>query len=96
MVEGEPDMDMEYTPNVRNNIDGEVYQLMNYMKTCVATGTTKIYAKKLDHNVKVFTTWDEDKYYRGVTGDYLVAREDDVHDIYVVRGDIFDKTYEKL
>lgn len=96
LVEGEPDMDMEYTPNVRNNIDGEVYQLMNYMKTCVATGTTKIYAKKLDHNVKVFTTWDEDKYYRGVTGDYLVAREDDVHDIYVVRGDIFDKTYEKL
>lgn len=96
MVTEEPDMDMEYAPNVRNNIDGEVYQLMDYMKTCIATGVTKIYAKKLDYNVKVFTTWDEDKYYRGMVGDYLVVREDDLHDIYVVRGDIFAKTYEKL
>ncbi len=96
LVTGEPDMNMEYAPNVRNNIDGEVYQLMRYMKTCVATGTTKICAKKLDHNVKVFTAWDEDKYYRGVPGDYLVVREDDLHDIYVVRGDIFLKTYERI
>lgn len=96
LVTGNPNMNMEYAPNVRNNIDGEVYQLMRYMKTCVATGTTKIFAKRLDHNVKVFTAWDEDKYYRGVVGDYLVAREDDLHDIYVVRGDIFLKTYEKI
>ncbi len=96
LVEGEPEMAMEYTPNVRNNIDGEVYQLMDYMKTCVSTGVTKIYAKKLEHNVKVFTAWDEDKYYRGIVGDYLVVREDDLHDVYVVRSDIFDKTYEKI
>ena len=44
----------------------------------------------------MFTAWDEDKYYRGIVGDYLVVREDDLHDVYVVRSDIFDKTYEKI
>ncbi len=95
-VDEKPDIIMEYSPNVRNNIDGEVYQLMDYLKTCVATGVIKIWAKKLDHNVKVFTSWDENKYYSGVTGDYLVVREDDLHDVYIVRGNIFDKTYEKI
>lgn len=89
-------MKIEYAPTVRDNIFGDVYQLMKYMKTCQATGETKIYAKQLQKNIKVFTTWDESKYYRGVVGDYLVVREDDFHDIYVVREDIFYETYDKL
>ena len=43
--------------------------------------------------MKVFTAWDEHKYYTGLAGDYIVMREDDEHDIYIVRGDIFKKTY---
>ena len=46
--------------------------------------------------MKVFTAWDEHKYYTGLAGDYIVMREDDEHDIYIVRGDIFKKTYEKV
>ena len=64
------------------------------MKPCVSTGVSKIYAKKLTTCVKVFTAWDKDRYYRGEIGDYLAVREDDMHDIYVIRGHIFDKTYE--
>lgn len=96
MVEGNPYMKIEYAPTVRDNIFGDVYQLMKYMKTCQATGETKIYAKQLQKNIKVFTNWDESKYYRGVVGDYLVVREDDFHDIYVVREDIFYETYDKI
>ena len=95
-VDAEADMKMEYAPTVRNNIDGAVYQLMERMRTCVAAGETKIYAKELDRNVKIFTAWDENKYYRGVVGDFIAMREDDVHDIYVVRRDIFLKTYEEI
>ncbi|MDE6615000.1 MAG: DHH family phosphoesterase [Lachnospiraceae bacterium] len=94
-VEGSPDMVMEYAPTVRDNICGNVYQLIKYMKTCVATGKSMVYAKELETNVKVFTSWDETKYYCGMKGDFLVVREDDKHDIYVVRRDIFFKTYKK-
>ena len=77
-------------------MDGEIYQLLQYMKPCVATGQVKIFAKPLEKNVKVFTAWDENKYYSGKIGDYIVCREDDPHDIYVVRGDIFQKTYQEI
>lgn len=95
-VEKEPEFEMEYAPTVRNNIDGEVYRLMEHMRTCVAKGSSKIYAKPLEKNVKVFTAWDENKYYSGKVGDFIVMREDDEHDIYVVREDIFYKTYEEV
>ena len=91
-----PEIETEYTPTVRDNIYGDVYDLTEYMKPCKATGGTRIRAKKLDHGVKVFTAWDTEKYYRGEPGDYLVVREDDLHDIYVVRGNIFEKTYEQV
>lgn len=59
-------------------------------------GQSTVLAKELEKNVKVFTSWDETKYYRGLKGDFLVVREDDLHDIYVVRRDIFFKTYKEV
>ncbi|MCR4755015.1 MAG: DHH family phosphoesterase [Lachnospiraceae bacterium] len=84
----------EYAPKVTNNLTGERIKLLPYAKACVATGGAGIYAKELDHRVKVFTTWDPDKYYLGVPGDYLAVRTDDYSDIYVIAGDIFYKTYD--
>lgn len=95
-VEENPHMKIEYAPTVRDNVCGQVYQLMKYMKTCMATGQTKVRAKQLTKNIKVFTLWDELKYYRGVTGDFLVVREDDFHDIYVVKKEIFYETYKQI
>ena len=68
---------------------------MAYAGSCIAKGGSGIYAKKLDHRVKVFTRWDPDKYYLGVEGDYLAVRADDPSDIYVIAKDIFHKTYSK-
>ena len=84
----------EYAPKVTNNLTGERIKLLPYAKACVATGGAGIYAKELDHRVKVFTTWDPDKYYLGVPGDYLAVRVDDNSDIYVIARDIFYKTYD--
>ncbi len=78
-----------------NTETGERIRLLPHAHSCLAIGGAGIYAKELDHRVKVFTTWDPDKYYLGVPGDYLAVRVDDLSDIYVIAGDIFDKTYEK-
>jgi len=85
----------EYSPKVTNTSTGERISLLPFANSCIAIGGAGIYAKKLDHRVKVFTTWDPDKYYLGVEGDYLAVRADDLTDTYVIASNIFDKTYEK-
>lgn len=92
----EPVIVTDYPPVIKDTVYGNTYQLEEYMEPCVPTGEIKVYAKKLETPVKVFTNWDKEKYYRGEVGDYLVARSDDVHDIYIVRSTIFDRTYKEV
>ncbi len=87
------DMTMEYIPRIYTQPDGKVYELAQYILPCRARGTSYIYAKQLDKNVKLFTKWYEEKYMRGLAGDFIACRTDDVHDFYVIRSDIFDITY---
>ncbi len=83
----------EYAPAVVDSVTGERMQILPYAKSCIARGGSGIYAKQLDHRVKVFTSWDQDKYYLGREGDYLAVRADDPSDIYVIAKAIFEKTY---
>lgn len=85
-----------YEPTIHNRETGEVMQLSDYAKMCIASGGTHIHAKELTERVKVFTAWDEEKYMLGKEGDYLAVRCDDRHDIYVVERDIFFKTYDSV
>ena len=85
----------EYPPKVTDIATGNRVSLLPYAKPCLAAGGAGIYARELDHRVKVFTVWDPDKYYLGVPGDYLAVRVDDPSDIYVIAHDIFMKTYVK-
>ncbi len=84
----------EYIPTIKNRLDGSTQVLTKYAGTCIPTGRTNIYVRQIDHMVKIFTAWDPDKYMLGKPGDYLAARSDDLHDIYIVEQDIFSKTYE--
>ena len=84
----------EYEPSIRNLATDEIKRVMPYAKTVISpSGSSRIYAKMLDHNVKLFTAWDDDKYYSGGPGDYIAVREDDPHDIYVISGRLFDDLY---
>ena len=85
----------EYAPTVKNITEGLSYSIVPYANSCAATGESFIYTKLLDHRVKVFTRWDEAKYMFGKQGDYLAVRMDDHHDVYVIEGKIFEKTYQK-
>lgn len=89
-------LDVEYLPTIKNELTGESTDLISYGKTCVATGKVIIYAKPLERGMKIFTAWDKEKYMKGDAGDYLAVRSDDLHDVYIIRGDIFFETYEEV
>ena len=84
----------EYPPAVIDTETGERIELLPNAHSCIAKGGSGIYARPLDHRVKVFTAWDREKYYLGVPGDFLAVRTDDLSDIYVIAKDIFERTYE--
>lgn len=83
----------EYEPEVVDSVSGKRMNVVPFAHTCIATGGMGIYAFELENRVKVFTSWDPDKYYLGVKGDYLAARVDDLSDVYVIAKKVFDKTY---
>lgn len=85
----------EYEPSIKDVAEGKSVSLIPYARSCVPTGEVFIYVKKLDHRVKVFTAWDEEKYMLGKEGDYLAVRKDDLHDVYIIEQKIFGQTYEK-
>lgn len=86
--------DLEYVPTIKNRQDGSTLTLTDYAGVCIPAENVRIYAKKLDRGVKVFTEWDKEKYMLGRPGDYLAVRCDDLHDIYVVEEEIFSKSYD--
>lgn len=86
----------EYEPSIKDNVEGKNISLIPYAKTCVATGEVYIDVKPLDHRVKVFTAWDEEKCMLGKEGDFLAVRKDDRHDIYIIEKNIFKRTYKPV
>lgn len=84
----------EYEPIIKDTAEGKNISLIPHAKACISTGDVYIYVKQLDHRVKVFTAWDEEKYMLGKEGDYLAIRKDDMHDVYIIEQNIFEKTYE--
>ncbi|MBP5623344.1 MAG: recombinase RecJ, partial [Lachnospiraceae bacterium] len=75
---------------------GDKISIIPHAKSCISTGKRSVYAKKLDHRVKLFTTWDEEKYYLAKPGDYLVSVVDNPSDVYIVAAGIFAITYEEV
>ena len=94
---GEPiHFEGEYEPMVKDIVEGKHISLVPYAKSCVSSGDVSIYVKQLDHRVKIFTHWDEEKYMLGCEGDYLAVRTDDLSDVYAIEKAIFEKTYIKV
>ena len=89
-------LEKAYSPKIINSRTGDSISLKECAKTCVSTGDVSIYAKKLEKGVKVFTAWSRDNYFVGNPGDYLAVRTDDLHDIYVIEGNIFKRSYKEI
>jgi len=86
----------EYTPAILNRLTGERKVILPFAKTCVPKESKLVRAKALEKDAKLFTHWDTEKYFTGSAGDYIVANEGSYPDCYIVRGDIFLKTYKPI
>lgn len=53
-----------------------------------------IRARELTRRTKVFSVRGD--CFQGKPGDYLAAGTDDPADVYIVQGDIFQRTYERI
>ena len=86
-----------YTPTVKNENTGEVKQLLPFMNSCLPLGAgSPVYAVQLTKRTKVFNDWNPNGYMLGEVGDYIAVRVDDGNDVYIVKGFIFDLTYERV
>ncbi|MCL2637022.1 MAG: DHH family phosphoesterase [Oscillospiraceae bacterium] len=96
LTDEEFEKDYDYSPTVKNKYTGESLEIINYAKSCTAKGEVHIRAKPLIKNTKVFTAWNPEGYMYGKAGDMLAVRSDDGNDAYIIRRDIFEKTYEEV
>ncbi len=96
IIPGSYEKSYDYSPSVRAIRDNKIYELMPYANRCKSRGGAKICAKMIDKPTKVFSKWDYETYMHGDKGDYLCYTYDDEHDIYIVKGDVFKYTYEKV
>jgi len=88
--------DFVYSPMAKNKITGESMRLVSYAKACIPTGQAFIYALALCKNTKVFNQWNPEGYMFGAVGDYVAVRAEDINDVYIIKKDIFEKTYDTV
>ncbi|MBP5493422.1 MAG: DHH family phosphoesterase [Clostridiales bacterium] len=86
---------LEYQPTIKNIATGERKDVLSYADTVMSSGGGRIYARPLTRCVKLFTVWDEEKYYLGNVGDYIAVRADDPHDMYIIKQHLFPILYKK-
>jgi phosphoglycolate phosphatase len=85
----------EYVPTVTDRLTGEKRALMPFARTCVPKSSKLVRAAALERPTKVFTEWDQERYYSGGPGDYLMANEGAFEDCYIIKERIFALSYEE-
>ena len=85
----------EYSPSIKDLSTGQKTDVMSHAQAMISHGGGLIYAQPLDHCVKIFTQWDEEKYYLGNVGDYIAVSAEDEHDIYIIKKSLFPLLYKQ-
>lgn len=86
--------EFDYEPALKEVSTGRSVSIIPKAHSCLSTGKARIFVKELDRRVKIFTSWDPEKYYLGKPGDFMAVREDDPSDVYIIARDIFFKSYD--
>ncbi|MBR6696902.1 MAG: DHH family phosphoesterase [Lachnospiraceae bacterium] len=95
-ISGKYDKEFEYAPSIINLEENKPYDLMGYAKPCMAMDNTIVLARPAKKYTKVFTIWEYETYMAADAGDMICYREADERDVYVVKKDIFEKTYKEI
>lgn len=88
------DGESPWQPKVYRYADRQVHLLAPFARTCVARDGTLIRAAQLNCRTEVLTPWGE--WNLGEPGDWLVSRDENRQDIYIIKKSIFQRTYEKV
>ncbi|MCD7982990.1 MAG: hypothetical protein LUG19_01885 [Desulfovibrio sp.] len=94
LSEASPLLDAPYAPAVLDSNGGRI-ELMTHAESCVSR-EGRVLARQLQRGVKIFTSWDRERYVLGEPGDWLVRRKDDARDIYIVKEHIFPRLYKAV
>ena len=86
----------EYAPIIKNRNTGQKMVLTDYTWKCLPMKKQSVYARPLESGVKLFTLWDKDRYILGRPGDYLVVKQDNPKDVFVVPRAVFEHGYELI
>lgn len=86
---------LDFLPEVRLCSQDEFVSLDEYAHLCFPKNKTGILVRKLEQRTKVFTVHNNGEYFVGRAGDFLVIREDDLSDMYIIQQEIFFQTYEE-
>ncbi len=85
--------EFDYAPSVVDTALSKKCELLPYARQCVRREESYIYAKQLEIPAKVFSRWNYEKYMYGDVGDYICYSPEDKTDVYIVKKQIFEKTY---
>lgn len=86
---------LDFLPEIEFKSDGRFVSIDDKAKLCYPKPGSNIYAVELDRRTKVFYGDNED-YFLGKEGDYMAIRKDDLHDVYIIKKNIFHQTYEPV
>ncbi|MBO4374464.1 MAG: DHH family phosphoesterase [Lachnospiraceae bacterium] len=95
-IDEEYDAVFEYEPCIKDVFSGERKNVRGYARPVMSMGKARIFSRPLKRHVKLFTAWDEEKYYLGTPGDFIAVREDDPHDIYIISKRLFSNLYKEV
>ena len=84
----------DYIPRVYLSASEQNFEIIERAAGCVAKSHVSVLATPTEKLTKVFTKWHDAGYLAGQPGDYLVLKESDHSDVYLVRSDIFNQLYE--
>lgn len=84
----------EYPPRVvwTKDDSSDLKELARHARTCIPKEGARIRARQLDCRVKIVPDWSEDGLL-GEPSDWLVVREDNIRDFYIVKNNIFTRSY---
>lgn len=86
---------LDFLPEIECVAQKEYISIDEKAHLCYPKAGNGIYARQLKRRTKVFPADGTGEYYLGRPGDYLAIRRDDLTDIYIIQGDIFQQTYEE-
>ncbi len=86
---------LDFLPEAQIMSTGEYISLDESANLCYPKAGAGIYAKELQRRTKIFPVGNNTDYYLGRPGDYMAIRPEDFSDIYVIKRQIFQQTYEE-